>query len=428
MFIIKKFFFNRINLINFLISLIPLSLILGNLITNINIILICFLGIFIYKKEIFNLQSKFEFYLVCIFFSYLIIITLISNSSYLNDNELYKSHIIKSLFYLRFLILFLVIYKLVENKDFDTKIFFISCSFFSLIVSIDIIIQYSFGKNILGFPITAARPSSFFNEENIAGGFLQKFSLFLIFFLALKKKNNIKINNYILILSILLFFPILFTSNKMPVVIYLSSILLFFLIERKFIKIFFAIIMFAGTLMILIQFPVNDKLNKNINFLLSETFIILKKAPKLFIYNNEEPIKIWRSGYLIHFNTGIQIWKENKIFGNGLKSFRLKCSYENNQTCNTHPHNYFIELMVDTGIIGILMIYFIIIKGLKNFIKHYYHEKNLNFKLTAVAFFLIIFFEFFPIRSTGSFFTTNNSAVIFLILPIFLNFKNLKKL
>ena len=43
--LIKKKLFNYNNLINILIAAIPLSLILGNLIVNINIILICILGV-----------------------------------------------------------------------------------------------------------------------------------------------------------------------------------------------------------------------------------------------------------------------------------------------------------------------------------------------------------------------------------------------
>ena len=189
MFLDKNYILNKTNIINFLISFLPLSLILGNLVTNINIVLICLIGIFIYKKKIFIIKTNFYIFFIYIFFFYLIIITIINNYPVLNENELYKDHIIKSFFYLRFLILFLVVNKLAENNDFNTKMFFISCSFFSLIISVDIVVQFFLKKNIIGFPISNGRPSSFFNQENIAGGYLQKFSLFLIFLLSIKKKS-----------------------------------------------------------------------------------------------------------------------------------------------------------------------------------------------------------------------------------------------
>jgi len=136
----------------------------------------------------------------------------------------------------------------------------------------------------------------------------------------------------------------------------------------------------------------------------------------------------WKTGYLIHFNSGIQQWKQNKIFGTGLKSFRINCTYKENQTCNTHPHNYFIELLVETGLLGTILIYFVFIIGFKNFLNFYFNEKNISSKLTSIIFFLLIFLEFLPIRSSGSFFTTNNATFIFLILALFLNIKKIEKL
>ena len=76
--LINKRYFTRINLINLLIGLIPLSLIVGNLAININIILICLLGILIYKFDIFIIEKKKYQYLIYAFFSYLIVVTVIS--------------------------------------------------------------------------------------------------------------------------------------------------------------------------------------------------------------------------------------------------------------------------------------------------------------------------------------------------------------
>ena len=54
---IKKI--NQDNLINFLISLIPLTIIVGNSAVNMNIILICLLGLNIYGLKIFKLEKKY---------------------------------------------------------------------------------------------------------------------------------------------------------------------------------------------------------------------------------------------------------------------------------------------------------------------------------------------------------------------------------
>lgn len=424
MYLSNNYKFSKISTLNFIIATIPLSLILGNLATNVNIIIVCILGLYIYKKQIFEINNKIYYYLIYLFFFYLILITLINNFQFLNFNSIQKDHFFKSIFYLRYLIFFLVIKTLVEKEDFDNKIFFLSCAFFSAIVSIDLVIQFLFKKNILGYPIIANKPSSFFKEEIIAGGFIQKFSLFFIFLLVVKKK----LNSFILIIFLLFLIPIILSGNRMPIIIYIMSILLYFLVEKKFKEIIITIIISSIIIFSFIKFPVSKRLHIDLNIFFKESVYMLKKAPKLFLYNEGENIVFGGTGYLIHFNTGIQIWKNNKIFGNGLKSFRIKCTYENYQTCNTHPHNYFIELLVDVGIIGAFLIYITFIIGLKNFLKFYYNEKTKIQKIVGCAFFLVIFFEFFPFRSTGSFFTTSNSAFIFLILPIFLNIKKLKKL
>ena len=110
---------------------------------------------------------------------------------------------------------------------------------------------------------------------------------------------------------------------------------------------------------------------------------ILTVAPKLFYYGSlDEPIN-FASGYLITFNSGIQTWKKNKVFGGGLKSFRLNCSqYYKNwtgtnykfQTCNTHPHNYAIEILVDTGIVGVSIFYISVESLLSTSLIRYFGE------------------------------------------------------
>jgi len=46
------------NILNFLVCFIPLSLIIGNLALNINIILVCLLGLLIYGFQIFDINQK----------------------------------------------------------------------------------------------------------------------------------------------------------------------------------------------------------------------------------------------------------------------------------------------------------------------------------------------------------------------------------
>ena len=185
----------------------------------------------------------------------------------------------------------------------------------------------------------------------------------------------------------------------------------------------------VSTLIIIfsIKFPLTNRLEAQLKAFKNDILVLVHKAPKLFLEKNyKDDLITFSSGYLIHFNSGIQIWKENKIFGKGLKSFPLNCKYGDNQTCNTHPHNYIIEIMLDTGLVGLILIYSVFLISLMNFLKFYFLKYDERIKLLTLPFFLVIFFEFFPFRSTGSFFTTSSSTIIFLFLAILINIEKIK--
>ena len=57
-----------------------------------------------------------------------------------------------------------------------------------------------------------------------------------------------------------------------------------------------------------------------------------------------------------HYLSAIEMFKDNKLLGIGPKNFRKFCKDEkyflNEFSCSTHPHNYYIQLLSETGIIG----------------------------------------------------------------------------
>lgn len=414
-------------LINYLFALLPLSLIMGNLAINLNVVIICFLGLSIYRSRTFKWDKKFYKNLIYFFFIYLICVTFFKNINNIHNNNLYQINLIKSFFYLRFLIFFLILNMLIEEKKFNIRLFFISCSFFSCIISVDIVVQFILGKNLLGQTISAYRPSSFFGDENIAGGYIQKFIFFFIIPILIYLENSKKKNLYSSDLIFLILFAIIFlTGNRMPSLIFVFTVFFYYMLKKEFKKIIIYFFLISSILLLSLQVSYN-RINIKILSFVDETKNIIIFSPKIFGLNenNEEFREInLKSPYLLHFNTAIQIWKKNKIFGHGLKSFPLNCSYKKNQTCNTHPHNYFLEILLDVGLIGVIIIYSFILLGIKDFLKYYISFQN-KYKTILLPFFFIIFFEFFPLRSSGSFFTTTNSVTIFLMLPFFLNYKKI---
>ena len=135
------------------------------------------------------------------------------------------------------------------------------------------------------------------------------------------------------------------------------------------------------------------------------------------------------SGHTVIYLTAIDVWIDNPIIGNGIKSFRIKCLTKlhlPNRACSSHPHNYYLELLNDTGLLGTLLLVCAVFYLITNkFFNFKYYEKNEKFLFICLL--IIIIAEFFPLRSSGSFFSTTNSSFIFLILGMLNGLKKIKE-
>ena len=149
---------------------------------------------------------------------------------------------------------------------------------------------------------------------------------------------------------------------------------------------------------------------------------------------NNEFTFLRHTGHNLIFQTAVTMWREQPLFGFGQKSFRIKCHEINSpetldirtmtlpRGCSTHPHNYYLEILSEGGIIGaVLLIAFFVIL-LKNSIA--YQIKN-NYtinpeKYLLIPVILIFFLEVWPLKSTGSFFTTWNASFFWLTAGILL--------
>jgi len=84
-----------------------------------------------------------------------------------------------------------------------------------------------------------------------------------------------------------------------------------------------------------------------------------------------------------------------------------------------HPHNYYLEILTETGILGFITVLSIIFLILYvSLFKKYFIKNSLINNHFIVPFIFLFFVEIFPLKSTGSFFTTGNTTYIFLIMAI----------
>ena len=77
-------------------------------------------------------------------------------------------------------------------------------------------------------------------------------------------------------------------------------------------------------------------------------------------------------------------------------------------SCSNHPHNYYLELLSETGIIGtglVVIFFLILLKDSFNLLKKY-NQRIKSEVVLIIPFIIALFLEIWPIKSSGSFFTT----------------------
>ena len=294
----------------------------------------------------------------------------------------------------------------------------------TLFVCFDIILQYFYGKDLFGFEPQqfGRRFSGPFGNELIAGGYIQRFSLFSFFAIILigEKKSN-KFIKYLLPIFFLIFsFAIILAGNRMPMLIFLITIILIFIFTKQ-IRIYFIPTVVLFSLIFVTLFKSNDQIKTH--FLDFEDKI--RKTVVAVINKDFENKDSSQYQYLKEFSTFYDTWLMNKYMGGGIKNFRYYCherpniDLEDEFVCNMHPHNYYLEIMTETGLIGlaITMTLFLVIIY-TTFIRKYFLNTNLNNNFLITPFIFLFIAEILPIKSTGSFYTTGNTTYLFLIIGI----------
>ena len=434
MYLFSKLLTKKSDYFNLLLAAMPISFIAGNMIININTILLILSTFILFGKNTITIKFYLIDKLIFLFFL-LVIITSFSSDYYFYTNKLFHAtepwmgHIstgIKSIFFLKYLLLYLVVRFLVEKQIINLKKFFIVCALCSLFVSFDIVIQFIFGKDIFGYEIveSSRKLGGPFGDELIAGSYIQRFSLFAFFVLPLyfnSPKFN-KFNKFLLPLLFVLFSTtLILAGNRMPLLLFLFIFFLIFIFQKEVRKFFLHfIIIFTVIFSLLIN--VNSEIKANFkNFYMSISYIIFSSL------KDDHDKEAKEISHLKEFNTFYNTWLMHKYIGGGIKNFRYFCHVRPNakkdsrSVCNMHPHNYYLEILTETGLLGFIIILSVFSIALyKTFFKKYIFSTSLKENKIIIPFLFLFIVEIFPIKSTGSFFTTGNTTYIFLILSILL--------
>ena len=415
------------------VCIFPLLLLVGPFVSEIYLISIIFFSIFyiIIKRKNYFFENKY-----ILFFVFFYLSTLFSTLLNFYNFDTSKSGI----FFFRHILFALAIWYVLETYRVFEKKVVIFYSIFLLLISVDSLIQYYTGTNILGYKLLNTRVSSFFGDELILGGFIMRMiPIFLVFLLM---SDNIKLNKinifYTLIVSLSTL--IVFLSGERTsfflIILFFLSVFIILKYLRKFILfVMFFFILFSS---IITTFQNYDQNNPSERMFLKTYRQILGDGDNRI----EHKKKIFNKFYIFshdhhgHYSLSFKIFKDHPIFGTGVKGFRYLCRnklyiLEKNDGCSTHPHNTYVQILVSNGVIGFLLISTAFIFILREIIKSrnkLNSQKILNKnELSKVVILLAIFINLWPIVPSGNFFNNWISMYFFYPIGFYLFFEHLNE-
>ena len=394
-----------------LFSLIPFFLITGPFLSDLSISLISLIFlIYCLKKKNFSYFKNKYFYIFLVFWSYLIFNSLINN---INFDSLKISF-----FYFRYGVFVVAISTLLIVDDKFIKYFFYCIFICFLVLIIDGFYQYFFGFNTLGWEL-GGRPTSFFGEEKILGSYLSRVwpIFFALSILILNKKNNLF---FLFILIFILSEALIFVSGDRTAFFYINlSAIFVILLSQKLFKLRLIILITSILLIVIISFINPTAKQRVIDYTLNQ--IIVEKENKK--KHEKEGIYIFSMQHTHHYLTAYRMFLDNKILGVGVKNFRNFCNDEKYResrfSCSSHPHNSYLQVLTEIGIIGFLFLMGILIIFFRFICKHLLLKMRGKFYfsdfeiciLSAIAIYL------WPFAPSGNVFSNWLNIAMILNLP-----------
>tara|TARA_B100000700_G_C14948674_1_gene810539 strand:- start:123 stop:1373 length:1251 start_codon:yes stop_codon:yes gene_type:complete len=402
------------SLLCLLFYFVPFSLIIGTFVTNLSVALICFIFLIIVLSE-----GRISYFFNKLFLFFLIWCLVLLISSIFSTDPIFS--LSSSLFYFRFGLFSLAVWFIIENNKDALRYFTYSLLGAFTIVIIDGYIQYFLGENILGYTYVNGRLGGLFGDELILGSYLSRLYpllLGLIFLNFLEKKRYLYF-----VFSLFIFIDILIylSGERVAFLNLIISALLIILLIDKWKKI--RLITLGLSLVIIVSISMSNDTVKN--------RMVDQTLNKIGI--GSENTYIFSEEHQNFYISSIKMFSDRPLIGNGPKMYRKLCYEEkyfyvskntNLNTCSSHPHGTYPQLLAEAGLIGAIPAIFIFFWILYLFVSHLYLKMKKGYlKLSdyQICIIVSIFLTLWPLIPSGNFFGSWLSTIYYLPIGFLLH-------
>ena len=317
-----------------------------------------------------------------------------------------------SLFYFRIGVFSCLIWYLIDKDRRILTYFYYALIVCFLALVIDGYFQYFTKQNLLGYELSGIRVSSFFGDELIMGSYLARLFPLLFALFIIKKKNRFEI--YFIALLFVLVDILIYMSAERSSFFFLNISTLFVIILIKEYQKFRLITFILAIICIFILSFNSPNLSERMFKSPAESMGIIKSDKKVVIFSTVHDASI---------KTAYNMFRDKPLFGHGPKMFRIKCKDKKYTTgkkaCMNHPHNFYVQLLAETGLIGLLFLLislgYVLFAALRQFKGVIFKQKR-PFTDYQVCLLAGIFITVWPFSTNGNFF--NNWLMIIYCLPI----------